>query len=186
MQNGQSYTPNDTTTSTEATPGTSSPQPVYHAETASCAVGTIAATPVLPAASQPKATGMSGWVHGMIPAGPLIPNGVRMAGTYYGAGGASIEFLGDKAIVTCRATLEEHPYTVAPRGGQLLIHLGGAAAVDLALGPDGALRGDASSRFVNGHRKTGEDTLGDPTYAPSSDTCGYGSLAPKAASTPGN
>ena len=29
--------------------------------------------------------------------------------------------------------------------------------------------------------KSPEDTLGDPTYAPSSDTCAYGALAPRGA-----
>ena len=53
-------------------------------------------TPVRPAASQPKPTGVSGSNQGMIPDGPLVPNGVRMPGTYYGVGGASIEFLGEK------------------------------------------------------------------------------------------
>ncbi len=79
------------------------------------------------------------------------------------------------------ATLEEHPYTVVSRAGQLLVRLSGAPTLDFALGPDGTIRGDGTARLVNGHRKTGENTLGDPTYAGSSDTCGFGAPAPRLA-----
>lgn len=158
VQNGQSYTLSEQSTTAEYTPQKNFSVPEYHPKTASCKFGTIAVGPA-----------------------KFYPNGIRMLGTYEGAGGAHIEFLPEKAIIGCRATLEEHPYAVASRPGQWLIHLAGSPAVDFALLPDGTIRGEGASRLVNGHRKTGEDTLGDPTYAPSSDTCAYGALAPRGA-----
>jgi hypothetical protein len=180
-QNGQTYTINETTTSTQYTPGSTSSAPApWPSKTAPCKLGVLSAQPALPAQTEKKSDGLAGLLDGVIPPSPFVPNGLRMAGTYYGQGGAQIEFLADKAILGCHVTLAEHPYTVTFKAGQLLINLDGfGAPKGFTLGTDGVLHGDNSALYIRGHKKTGEDALGDPTYATSSDTCGYGTLGPR-------
>jgi len=181
-QNGQTYTVDETSTSTEYTQGTTSAVPVYSPKTAVCKIGVLSALPAQPVQSQPKPAGLAGLAAGMIPPSAFVPNGLRMAGTYYGQGGASIEFLADKAIVTCHATQVEHPYAITAEAGQLVIHLSGIGGPTvLSLGADSTLRGDGSPMQINGHRKTGENAIGDPVYSAGSDTCSYGALAPRVA-----
>ena len=118
-----------------------------------------------------------------MPPSGKVPNGLRMAGTYYGEGGASIEFLADKAIVGCHATLVERPYTISSRDSQLLVNLGAnGGSQSFALTSEGTLVGDNARVSLSGRRKTGENQLGDPVYAPSSDSCSYGILSPRGAS----
>ena len=180
-QNGQTFTINETTTSTQYTPGSSGPAPApWPSKTAPCKMGVLNAQPALPAQPEKRSEGLAGLLDGVIPPSPFVPDGLRMAGTYYGQGGANIEFLADKAILGCHVTLAEHPYTVIFKGGQLLINLDGSGAPKgFTLGADGTLRGDNSALSIMGHRKTGEDQLGDPTYAASADSCSYGTLAPQ-------
>jgi len=179
----QTYAVKDTTTSTEYTPPTTTTVPVWPAKTAQCRLGVLPVLPERPSEPSKKAGGMEDFIDKIMPTYGKVPNGLRMQGTYYGEGGASIEFLPDKAIVACHQTLVEHPYTVASRAGQVLVNLesnGGAQTFTLT--PEGTLAGDSARVTLNGRRKTGENQLGDPTYAPSSDACSYGVLSPRGAS----
>jgi hypothetical protein len=181
-QNGQTYTLNETSTSTEYTPGTTTTMAVATPKNASCKIGVLPVQPAQSADAQKAPAGLEDFLAGMIPPAPFIPNGLRMAGTYDGQGGASIEFRSDKAIVACHATLAEHLYTVSASADQILIRLRGAGGpAVLAVGTDSILRADGSTLQINGHRKTGENALGEPTYIASTDTCSYGALAPRAA-----
>ena len=128
-------------------------------------------------------SGAQDFVDRIMPPSGKVPNGLRMEGAYYGQDGASIEFLSDKAIVGCHATIVEHPYTISSRDGQLVINLeGNGGSQAFTLTPEGTLLGDNARVSLYGRRKTGEDTLGDPKYAPSSDACSYGVLSPRGAS----
>ena len=179
----QTYSVKDTTTSTEYTPPTTTTVPAYHAVTVPCRVGVLPVQPERPSEPGKKTGGMADIVDEIMPASGKVPNGLRMAGTYYGQGGASVEFLPDKAIVGCHVTQVEHPYTVASPAGQLLINLGGnGGSQTFTLTPEGTLLGDNATVSLSGRRKIGEDTLGDPKYAPSSDSCSYGVLSPRGAS----
>jgi hypothetical protein len=173
VKNGQTYTLNETTTSTEYAPIQAQQMAPWPAKTAACKVGVLPIV-IAPPKRDDELTNLLG------DEGGIIPDGLRMAGTYSGQGGASIEFLSDKAILGCNATLVERPYTVAIRPGQVLINLaGGSGAKTFSLKPDGTLAGDNTPIFLNGRRKTGVNALGETTYSASSGTCGYGLLSPR-------
>jgi hypothetical protein len=127
-------------------------------------------------------SGTQDFVDRIMPPSGKVPNGLRMEGTYYGRDGASIEFLSDKAIVGCHATIVEHPYTISSRNSQLVVNLeGNSGSQTFTLTAEGTLVGENARVSLSGRRKTGENQLGDPTYAPSSDTCSYGVLSPRGA-----
>jgi hypothetical protein len=108
-----------------------------------------------------------------------VPNGLRMAGTYYGPGGANIEFLEDKAVVGCNVTRDENPYTVAFRNGEVIVNIEGAGApLAFKLNLDGTLVGNGATIPIYGQKVVGKNQQGDPVYASSSDTCAYGTLSP--------
>ena len=108
-----------------------------------------------------------------------VPNGLRMAGTYYGPGGANIEFLGGKAIVSCSVTRDEDAYTVAFRNGEVIVNVEGAGApLAFKLNIDGTLIGDGARIPIYGQKLVGRNQQGDPVHASSSDTCAYGVLSP--------
>jgi hypothetical protein len=110
----------------------------------------------------------------------FVPNGLRMAGTYYGPGGANIEFLDHKAIVGCNATRDENLYTVAFRNGEVIVNIEGAGApLAFKLNLDGRLVGNGSTIPIYGQKVVGKNRDGDRVYASSSDTCTYGTLAPQ-------
>jgi hypothetical protein len=179
----QTYAVKDTTSSTEYTPPTTTTVPVYHPQTAPCKLGVLSVQPERPSESAKKSGGLQDIFAGVMPASARVPNGLRMAGTYYGQSGASVEFLADKAIVGCHETVVEHPYTVALKAGQLLVNLeGNGGSQAFTLTPEGTLLGDNARVSLYGRRKIGEDQLGDPKYAPSSDACSYGDLSPRGAS----
>jgi hypothetical protein len=165
VKNGQTYTINETTTSTEyttqMTPASNS-GPTFYAQTKQCRVGVLALKRQTVAPGYPK---------------PI--EGLRMIGAYLGDGGANIEFSPEKAIVGCGQTLVEYSYDVSLRGGQVFINIpGNGGAQSFTFRPDGILAGTGATVTLNGKRKTGEDRLGDTTYVQSSDTCTYGILAP--------
>lgn len=108
-----------------------------------------------------------------------VPNGLRMGGTYYGQGGASIEFLDHKAIVGCHVTRDENPYTVAFRNGEVLVNVEGAGSpLTFKLNLDGTLVGSGAPIPIYGQKVVGKNRDGDPVYASSSDSCAYGALSP--------
>jgi len=120
------------------------------------------------------------WVEKILPPSGNIPDGLRMAGTYEGPGGANIEFQPDKALVGCHATIAAHPYSVNFKGGKVLIDLeGNGTAQAFDLRRDGVLAGSGATITIFGKRKTGENVLGEDTYVQSSDTCTYGNLTPR-------
>ena len=113
-----------------------------------------------------------------------VPNGLRMAGTYYGPGGANIEFLDHKAIVGCHITRDENPYTVSFRNGEVIVNVEGAGApLAFKLNLDGTLVGNGASIPIYGQKVVGKNQKGDPVYAASSDTCAYGTLSPQGENT---
>jgi hypothetical protein len=173
VQNGQTYTLTETTTSTEYTPGTTTTTPSYHPATASCRISTL--TPAV----QTSAPSAPTYFDKVFPPEPDVPDGLRMIGTYDGPGGANTQFEGAQAIVGCHATISERPYNVTHKDGQTFIEIGsGAGSQKFILRPDGTLSGDGSTVTLMGKKETGRDSLGDPTYAPSSDRCTYGNLVP--------
>ena len=179
----QTYAVTDTTSSTEYTQPTTTVTPAYHPVTVPCKLGVLPVQPERPSEPAKNSGGMQDFVDKIMPASGKVPNGLRMEGTYYGEGGASIEFLPDKAIVACHETLVEHSYTVALRAAQLLVSLeSNSGSQAFTLTPEGTLLGDNARVSLYGRRKIGEDTLGDPKYAPSSDACSYGVLSPRGAS----
>ncbi len=172
VQNGQTYTINETTTSTEYTPGTTTTTPTYHPASAACRIGTL--TPAVQTSAPTAPT----YFDKMLPPSPNVPDGLRMVGTYDGQGGAKIQFEGARAIVGCHVTISEKPYNVTHTGGETVIDIGsGVASQRFVLRPNGTLSGDGSTTTLIGKKKTGQDSLGDPTYVSSSDTCAYGNLA---------
>ena len=171
VQNGQTYTINETTTSTEYTPGTTTTTPTYHPASAACRIATLT-----PAVQTSAPTPMT-YFDKMLPPSPDVPDGLRMVGTYGGPGGASIQFEGARAIVGCHVTISEKPYNVTHTAGETVIVIGnGAGSQRFVLRPHGSLSGDGSTTTLIGKKKSGQDSLGDPTYVPSSDTCAYGNL----------
>lgn len=173
VQNGQTYSITETTTSTEYTPGTSTTTGTYHPASAPCRIATLSP------AVQTSAPAAPSYFDKMFPPDANVPDGLRMIGTYDGPGQANVKFEGDKAIIGCHATLSERPYNVSYQGGRTVIEVGsGARSQKFILRADGTLSGDGSPITLIGKRKTGENALGDPTYTPGSDTCTYGNLVP--------
>ena len=177
VKTGQTYSTTETTTSTEYAPLPVSQPAPWSAKTATCKIGTVPL--VVPTAGSAEKS--DDFFSKMIPDdGERIPDGLRMLGTYNGQGGARIQFLPEKAIVGCNATLVEKTYTVANKSGMISIGMEGADDPKaFTLGADGMLRGDNASVSMSGKRKTGENRLGDESFVPSTDTCTYGTLAPQ-------
>ena len=144
--------------------------------------GTITPEPAAKPSNAPKeeSTGLIGIVADALGGEAVfVPNGLRMAGTYHGQGGANIEFLDHKAIVGCHVTRDENPYTVAFRNGEVLVNVEGAGApLAFKLNLDGTLVGNGATIPIYGQKIVGKNQQGDPVYASSSDTCAYGPLSP--------
>jgi hypothetical protein len=179
----QTYSVPQTTTSTEYTPPTTTSVPVYIPKTVRCMAGTITPEPALKPSNAPKeeSTGLQKLFEDALGGEEVfVPNGLRMAGTYYGSSGANIEFLEDKAIVGCHVTRDENPYTVALRNGEVMVNVEGAGApLAFKLNLDGTLVGNGASIPIYGQKIVGKNQQGDPVYAASSDTCAYGTLSPQ-------
>ena len=180
----QTYSVPQTTTSTEYTAPTTTTAPApYIPKTARCMAGTITPEPAAKPSNAPKeeSTGLIGIVADALSGEAVfVPNGLRMAGTYYGQGGANIEFLDHKAIVGCHVTRDDNPYTVAFRNGEVLVNIEGAGSpMSFKLNLDGTLVGNGASIPIYGQKMVGKNRDGDPVYASSSDTCAYGTLLPQ-------
>jgi len=178
----QTYTVPQTTTSTEYTPPTTTTTPApWIPKTVRCMAGTITPQPALKPSNAPKeqSTGVQKMLEDALGGEDVyVPNGLRMAGTYYGPGGANIEFLEDKAIVGCNVTRDENPYTVAFRNGEVIVNVEGAGApLAFKLNLDGTLVGNGATIPIYGQKLVGKNREGDPVYASSSDTCAYGMLS---------
>ena len=180
----QTYTVPQTTTSTEYTAPTTTTTPApYIPKTVRCMAGTITPEPAAKPSNVPReeSTGVQKIFEDALGGEEVfVPNGLRMAGTYYGQGGANIEFLDHKAIVGCHVTKDENPYTVAFRNGEVIVNVEGAGApLAFKLNLDGTLVGNGASTPIYGQKVVGKNQQGDPVYASSSDTCAYGTLAPQ-------
>ena len=180
----QTYTVPQTTTSTEYTPPTTTTAPApFIPKTVRCMAGTITPEPALKPSKAPReeSTGLQKLVEDALGGEEVfVPNGLRMAGTYNGPGGANIEFLEDKAIVGCHVTRDENPYTVALRNGEVIVNVEGAGSpMSFRLNLDGILVGNGASISIYGQKVVGKNKEGDPVYASSSDTCAYGTLLPE-------
>jgi len=180
----QTYTVPQTTTSTEYIPPTTTTAPApFIPKTVRCMAGTITPQPAAKPSNAPKeeSTDLISIVgDALVGEAVFVPNGLRMAGTYYGQGGANIEFLDHKAIVGCNVTRDENPYTVAFRNGEVIVNVEGAGApLAFKLNLDGTLVGNGATIPIYGQKLVGKNQQGDPIYASSSDTCAYGTLSPK-------
>jgi hypothetical protein len=180
----QTYTVPQTTTSTEYTPPTTTTtMAAWTPKTVRCLAGTLTPQPLAKAnGPREESTGLQKIFEDALGnrGEDNVPNGLRMAGTYYGPGGAKVEFLGDKAVVGCHVTRDENPYTVTFRNGEVLVSIKGAGApLDFKLNLDGTLVGNGVSISIYGQKVVGKDREGDPVYASSSDTCAYGALSPE-------
>ncbi|HUS12266.1 MAG TPA: hypothetical protein VMZ30_17500 [Pyrinomonadaceae bacterium] len=180
----QTYSVPQTTTSTEYTPPTTTTTPApYIPKTIRCMAGTITPEPAAKPSNAPReeSTGLLKVVEDSLGGEEVfVPNGLRMGGTYYGQGGANIEFLDHKAIVGCHVTRDENPYTVAFRNGEVIVNVEGAGApLAFKLDLDGTLVGNGASIPIYGQKVVGKNQQGDPVYAASSDSCAYGTLAPQ-------
>ena len=178
----QTYTVPQTTTSTEYTAPTTTTTPApYIPKTVRCMAGTVTPEPAKKPSNAPneESTGLLKVVVDALGGEDvLVPNGLRMAGTYYGQGGANIEFLDHKAIVGCNVTRDENPYTVAFRNGEVIVNIEGAGApLAFKLNLDGTLVGNGATIPIYGQKMVGKNQQGDPVYASSSDTCAYGTLS---------
>jgi hypothetical protein len=185
----QTYTVPQTTTSTEYTPSTTTTTPApWIPKTVRCLAGTITPQPAAKPSNAPKeeTTGLIGIVADALGGEAVfVPNGLRMAGTYYGQGGANIEFQDHKAIVGCNITRDENPYTVALRNGEVIVQVEGVGApMAFKLNLEGVLVGNGATIPIYGQKVVGKNKEGDPVYASSSDTCTYGILAPKGENAP--
>ena len=180
----QTYTVPQTTTSTEYTaPTTTTTVAPYIPKTVRCMAGTITPEPAVKPSNSPKeeSTDLISIVADALAGEEVfVPNGLRMAGTYYGQGGANIEFLDHKAIVGCHVTRDENPYTVAFRNGEVIVNVEGAGSpLAFKLNLDGTLVGNGATIPIYGQKVVGKNQEGDPVYASSSDACAYGTLAPQ-------
>jgi len=179
----QTYTVPQTTTSTEYTPPTTTTAPApFIPKTVRCMAGTITPEPAAKPSNAPKeeSTVVQKIVEEALGGEEVyVPNGLRMGGTYYGQGGASIEFLDHKAIVGCNVTRDENLYTVALRNGEVIVNVEGAGApLAFRLNLDGTLVGNRTTIPIYGQKIVGKNRDGDPVYASSSDSCVYGTLSP--------
>ena len=105
--------------------------------------------------------------------------GLRLAGTYAGAGGLNIEFRDDSATVECSEAHAAEAYSVLPSGGQLAVKLqNGATPFTLVLQPNGTLAGsgtvDVAGRKLI--RSTGDDVH---NFVPVNARCTVGTLTAK-------
>jgi hypothetical protein len=169
VKNGQTYTVNETTTSTEYTmPVSAGPAP-WRPKSASCRAGVLKYQ--IPNAKPDVPDLVKDWVDEM----PGLVQGLRMIGNYDGPGGASIKFFPEKAIVSCGATIVEHPYHVLVEEGKVFVEImSHVGAEKFTLRPDGILSGSGATVTRYGKRKSG-----NATYVESSDRCTYGDLSPR-------
>lgn len=110
-----------------------------------------------------------------------IPPGLRMVGTYTGAGGLSIKFHPESATTICGESEWTDKYSVVATGKEILISLqNGKSPYKLVLRPDGTLVPTASGAVtVAGRVMTGMNGA-QPIYAPTPPvSCQLTALSPR-------
>jgi hypothetical protein len=174
-QNGQEYSVSEqhTTTTYEQTPTPRRVEVRTAPKTERCNVGVLPGTP-----QKGLVAGLSEMLDPSAPKSPGKPFGVRMAGTYVGAGGLSIEFRSDSATVECGEAHVVMGYEVENAGGQMRVKIKNPAGpFMILLRPDGNFEGSGTVK-VAGRVVTGSQ--GDQiNYAPRNASCAVGTLAPK-------
>jgi hypothetical protein len=163
VKNGQTYTLNETTTSTEYTmPVSPSPAP-WRPKSAPCRVGELKYQIDNSKSDEPDL--LKDWFD--VDELPRLVQGLRMIGKYVGPGGASIKFFPEKAIVGCNSTIVEHNYGVLLKEGKVLVQIFSHLGVEtFTLRPDGILSGSGATVARYGKQQ-------------SSDSCIYGDLSPR-------
>lgn len=108
------------------------------------------------------------------------PPGLRMFGTYASAGGFSVEFFPESAILGCGPNVARaYPYTVIADGRQAAVRIDAPSPLSFALGPGNTLDPGGSEPYeVQGRRIIGQDANDDFTFAPLNASCPLAVLAP--------
>ena len=175
-QNGMESSVSEQHTSTTYEP--TAPQrarvePVTAPKTERCNIGIIPGKPPVGLVA-----GLSSLLDPSAAKAPPKPFGLRMAGTYAGPSGLSIEFRIDSATVECGEAHVAMPYDVENGDGPLKLKMKNPAGPFVVLlRADGKIEGSGTvnlaGRVVTGSR--GDEIL----YAPRNTSCPLGTLAPK-------
>jgi hypothetical protein len=144
-------------------------------KTERCNIGTIQGKPPVGLVA-----GLSALLDPSAAKAPPKPFGLRMAGTYAGPGGLSIEFRIDSATVECGEAHVAMAYDVENGDGPLKLKMKNPAGPFVVLlRPDGNMEGSGTvnlaGRVITGSR--GDDIV----YAPRNTSCPVGTLTPKPA-----
>src|SRR5262249_3292764 len=142
--------------------------PNYEAKVERCTIGAMAPFHPPPPAAPPPRTGI-GMLDAMNERTPLV-RGFRMIGAYAGASGLKLQFDNRAVTLDSRRAHAKAPYSVENTSGGFVVHVQAVGgAFELAVAPDGALRG-AGTTSVNGRLVTairGDDV----SFASVSETC---------------
>lgn len=156
QQNGMEYSVTQQTTTTTSEPAWPAPQ-----SSPNMAIKTVRCDAALlrPSASDAR-----------------LPSGLRMSGTYAGAGGLRIEFRDDSATLECGAAHVSEAYSVQDSGGEVMVRMqNGSRPVILALEPNGTLSGSGTVQ-VNGRVMAGRRG-NEILYAPRTTSCNIGTMS---------
>ena len=105
--------------------------------------------------------------------------GFRMTGVYAGHGGLKLEFENDAVIIDCKRAHAKFGYAVDNAADGFVVRVqNGGGAFQLAVAPDGSLRG-AGQTTINGRTVTAI-TGQNVSFAPVADTCPVGVLSANA------
>jgi hypothetical protein len=176
-QNGQEYSVSQPTTHTTYGPTGTTTTPQYTTRTKSCTLGMM--TPGTAVADAAMAKVMNMLDSGTSKNPP--PVGLRMSGTYTGAGGLEIEFQPDSAEVQCGQAVLAIPYVVERKENQILVNIKSAAGpVVLTLDSDRKLSGSGQIQ-VNGRTRSATCAVGVLTAGEAGTG---GAAAPKSSAAP--
>lgn len=107
--------------------------------------------------------------------------GIRMQGIFAAATGFSVQFFPESAVLGCGPdAARAYPYMVAADGTNAVIQIGAPNhPLRLTFRPDGSLDpGGTGGHQVHGRSLTGQNEVGDFTFAPMEQTCNLAVLAP--------
>jgi hypothetical protein len=111
--------------------------------------------------------------------GPPTPPGIRMQGIFADAGGFSVQFFPESAVLGCGPdAARAYPYSVEAGGAGAVVHINAPDhPLALAFRPDGSLDPESSGPYqVHGRVVTGQNDNGDFTFAPLEQSCNLGVL----------
>lgn len=113
--------------------------------------------------------------------GPPTPPGIRMQGIYADAGGFSVQFFPESAILGCGPdAARAYPYTVEADGTKGVVKINAPDhPLNLTFVSGGSLDPGSSGPYqVHGRIVTGQDNNDDFTFAPMEQTCNLAVLSP--------